>query len=999
MKHLRTTLYCTLIPFLFAPPAIGDSGVVNVFIATHSPSVAEYVINERNARGAAPSRQQQSRHARLLSQQHQLLSQQLAPLVVKEHSRLRVALSGFRATVRRADLPTLRNTQGVKSVTPLKHHTLANIDSVPWVQAPELWKTLGDGDDMTIAIIDSGIDYLHANFGGLGDPQAYADNDRAVIEDASFPTSKVIGGWDFAGPTYNSRIDDAPLPDPDPLDGHGHGSHVAGTAAGLGVDGYVGAGVARGAKLLAIKVFSDIGGSTDLVVDGIDMALDPNGDGAIDDRVDVINMSLGARFGLATDPSAIAASNAVQAGVIVVTSAGNNGDLAYVTGSPGVSPEVITVAASISGGRRQIALATDLDERPLMPALESASPARIGPSVQTMPLAVAYNADGDLSDACEPLAETFNGKAVIVARGGCLFPDKFTQVQAAGGAALILRNSSDDVNNLFIMGGIYPENIHIPGLMITSLDGDRLIEALAAADTAIRLSTSFSLPTGTHLDDVIASFSSQGPGAGRVGLKPDLAAPGRFTVSTQAGTGFAGVQRRGTSMAAPHVAGMAALLRQQYPTLEPRFIKALLMNSAQPSQQDGPGTDTPEPLTRQGIGVMRGADASRLTSLIEPASASFGYINPLVSKSARRVLTLHNLDNTPRRFRGSQDIATSLNGIDVTCPAEIEVDALGTADVRIELFADANALDNDDALLNRREASGWCVFSDERDTLRVGYVVGADGASNIHPTAHASSRFRQRAAHGPRGRAAPASKASDRALRTHKLPTTSAMRSSATGRSTLALTNSGPQKGIAHSFVLTGHAGDDRSNPIEAFGWRHTELFTQPVLEVAVALRDPWDNPSNYRFFLRLNTDNDPAAERTLFAVDWSRLGFDPGIIITGLDYLEDLNDVGTDNSVSHWIAENVDYNDRTIILPWFNAEQGPNALFKPHERRFDVTLIVLDRYGNASELSGTIDLDNPAANAQSTRTLTLGDEVATTSNQLWLFPTNPAPTQSLIIP
>ena len=951
---------------------------IKVFIEAEAPGVAEHVYLQRTTRSVFLSRQQQQAYAESLSRDQDVLARRIAPYVLTEHSRLRVALNGYRASVQRDSLAKLRSIPGVKSVTPIRHHTLANVDSVPWVQAPELWESLGDGKGITIAVIDTGIDYLHANFGGAGNTDDYANNDFATLEPGTFPTAKVIGGWDFAGPTYNSREDDEPLPDPDPLDGHGHGSHVSGTAAGLGVEGRIGPGVAKGASLLALKVFSDGGGSTDLTVDAIERALDPNGDGSMDDHVDVINMSLGARFGLPTDPSAVASSHAVRAGVIVVASGGNNGSLPYVTGSPGVSPDVITVAASISGGRRQIALATDLEDAPLMPAIEGAGPVRLTPDIWEGGIAVAASGeDSKPGTACEPLtnAGDVKGKAVMVMRGECLFPIKYQMVQAAGGAAIIVINTSDDVRNLFVMGGIYAEDISIPGLMITSTDGERLLNEIGIDEApVVRLSSGFVVPTPTDLDDVVASFSSQGPGASTAGFKPDLAAPGRYTVSTMAGSGIEGIQRRGTSMAAPHVAGMAALLRQQYPDLPPASIKALLQNSAEPSQQDGPGTESPEPLSRQGIGVMRGARASALTSRVEPAGVSFGYINPRTSKGAKRMVTLHNMAESDRVFAGRHEAATEMSGVTVECPDRIALDGLESVELAIKIDVDAAQLGTDDGRLSRREASGWCVLDDGRDTLRFGYVAGADGASHAILTDMSNP------------------------------PALAVAKGSGVTipRSTARLVNEGPHKAIAHSFVLINSDDPSRPGDIAAFGWRNATLFTQPVFELAVVLKNTWDSPFNKRYFLRLNTDGDEAVERTLYGVDWSRLGFDAGTMITGIDSVEDINDIGSDSNISHWMAEDIDYNDRVIILPFFNTQSGVNALFKPHERQIDVTLMVVDRYDNVSALSGTIDLDNPAASDQGTYVIAPGDGVdarAGQDGQLWLIPTNTDAHQSQILP
>jgi subtilisin family serine protease len=135
------------------------------------------------------------------------------------------------------------------------------------------------GRDIKVGIVDTGIDYTHADFGGTGTVTAYANNNPNIVEPVSFPTAKVVGGRDFAGSAYNAAAFGTanPLPDADPLDSSGHGTHVAGTAGGWGVlrDGgtyrgtfsasldfnqfSIGPGSAPEAKLYALKVFGDQG--------------------------------------------------------------------------------------------------------------------------------------------------------------------------------------------------------------------------------------------------------------------------------------------------------------------------------------------------------------------------------------------------------------------------------------------------------------------------------------------------------------------------------------------------------------------------------------------------------------------------------------------------------------------------------------------------------------------------------------------------------------------
>src|SRR5678815_524974 len=268
--------------------------------------------------------------------------------------------------------------------------------SVPFIKAASAWSATSgaSGDGIRIAVIDTGVDYLHANFGGPGTAAAYAANNRNILEPGTFPTAKVVGGMDFAGDAYTGA--NVPVPDPDPLDCNGHGSHVSGTATGLGVnaDGTtflgsydagtvfqsfsIGPGVAPRAQLYALRVFG-CAGSTGLTTRAINWAVDPNGDGDPSDHVDVINMSLGSNFGLSNDASATASSNASLAGVIVVTSAGNAGDTHYIVGSPATSSRAIAVANIVDFGIQQAT--TTVNSPPAIAGNKASLPATFNPLI------------------------------------------------------------------------------------------------------------------------------------------------------------------------------------------------------------------------------------------------------------------------------------------------------------------------------------------------------------------------------------------------------------------------------------------------------------------------------------------------------------------------------------------------------------------------------------------------------------------------------------------
>ena len=263
---------------------------------------------------------------------------------------------------------------GVAAVYPLIPKTPDNAKVNVLLNLPRLWQgvTRGGltGAGVKVAVIDTGIDYLHAMFGGPATATDYARNDTTLLGDVpNFPGIKVAGGYDFTGDTYDANpaslfYQPIPQPDPDPMDcyGFGHGTHVAGTLAGYGVRAGaawpgpydtsldptsfdLAPGVAPQATLYALKVFG-CSGSSDVVDAAVEWAVDPNQDGDFSDRMDVINLSLGASFGIAYDSTVVAVENAAKLGIIVVASAGNTGDAHYSTGSPSVADATLAVAAS-----------------------------------------------------------------------------------------------------------------------------------------------------------------------------------------------------------------------------------------------------------------------------------------------------------------------------------------------------------------------------------------------------------------------------------------------------------------------------------------------------------------------------------------------------------------------------------------------------------------------------------------------------------------------------
>src|SRR5205809_5301375 len=266
-------------------------------------------------------------------------------------AKLQHAINGIKVRATRDQLASMATLPGVVGIKPVLIYKPVNAVSVPFIAAPGVWggSPAFHGEHIKLAILDTGADYTHANFGGPGTVAAFNDafaNSTTPADPALFgpDAPKVKGGTDLVGDDYDASAVDAkgnpdlakrtPLPDPNPLDCNGHGSHVAGTAAGFGenADGStfhgpydantpkhsfrIGPGVAPLADVYAVRVFG-CAGSTNVVVEAIDWA--------VQHGMQIISMSLGADFGPEDTADAEASEHAAEAGPIVVAAAGNAG--------------------------------------------------------------------------------------------------------------------------------------------------------------------------------------------------------------------------------------------------------------------------------------------------------------------------------------------------------------------------------------------------------------------------------------------------------------------------------------------------------------------------------------------------------------------------------------------------------------------------------------------------------------------------------------------------
>jgi minor extracellular serine protease Vpr len=318
-RHIETSLKG------FTPAVAAAARLSRYYVVMDAPSVAQRVDRGRLPAGAEPQA-----HAAALASQTAAIAQarSLGGKIVFRYGTL---VNAFSAVLSPAAAKQLAARPDVASVQPVSIVKLDNSTSVPFIGAPKVWNKFGaKGQGMTLALVDTGIDYTHADFGGSGDPADYENNDPNVVEPGTFPTNKVIGGYDFVGSNYDvvdgDTSNDIPRPDFDPLDRDGHGTHTGGTCCGIGVPGTVGAGVAPKVKILAYKVW-DVGNSTDdVLVAAYERAVDPNQDGDTSDQADVLSFSGGVDYGTLNSVEAVAAQRVVDLGTVFVASAGNAGN-------------------------------------------------------------------------------------------------------------------------------------------------------------------------------------------------------------------------------------------------------------------------------------------------------------------------------------------------------------------------------------------------------------------------------------------------------------------------------------------------------------------------------------------------------------------------------------------------------------------------------------------------------------------------------------------------
>jgi len=724
-----------------ATPLGAKSGNLTAAVRLTDPSLAV-----ANAKGGMSKAEQQS-YVKQLKDKQSAVAAQVKGLGGTEVAQVTKALNALVVSVDRSKIAQIEALPNVASVRPVNDYQLDLSETVPYIGAAAAQAAGVTGAGVKVAILDSGLDYTHQDFGGPGTTAAYTAAYGTATADAKnksrdglFPTAKAAGGFDFVGEAWPN----GPLaPDDDPIDcsptvigcGGGHGTHVADIIGGTGPA----KGVAPGASFYPVKVCSSVSTSCSGValLQSVDFALDPNQDNDISDKVNVINLSLGSSYGQDEDDLSAALNNASRAGVVVVASAGNSADRPYITGSPSSATEVISVAQTQVPSARAFGLRIN-------------SPASIAgttfntETVGWAPIGSGFTGDvvfvgrGCPADGiapgspADPYLANPAGKVALIDRGACAVSLKVDRAAKAGAIGVLIGLVAPGPPVSFSFGG---GDTFVPTLIITQADSNKIKTALTAGSTVnVSVGPSVSIP----LVGSMVNTSSRGPSFSRNTIKPDIGAPGA-SVSAEVGTGTGETAFGGTSGAAPMVTGSAALLLQKYPGRSPAEIKAVLTNTGETNIQTNPALEPGAlaPITRIGGGevrVKRALDSSTAAwdSDASAGSLSFGYEAVATPKTSQRKVTVRNYSNSARTysinagFRYANDAASGAVSLDV--PSSINVGANSSATFNIKMKVDPSKLAVWTLNGGSRGGDGFRLQEFEFD----GYINITGGGDNVH---------------------------------------------------------------------------------------------------------------------------------------------------------------------------------------------------------------------------------------------------------------------------
>jgi len=709
--------------------------------------------------------------------------------------RVQHAYNGIALVVSPNAVSEIAQLPGVKAVHPMNpKYPNAAFSDIDFLRARGTapggpWTAGVHGESIKVADIDTGLDYVHANFDGNGDYSGVTDTNP----NGHFPNAKVPGGTDLVGDSYNAdptspAFQPVPHPDNNPFDCNGHGTATASLITGFGVNNngttYTGTydatnpaisalkispGFAPKALLYPVRVFG-CAGSTNVVTQAIDWA--------ITNHMDVINMSLGANEGFADDPDDVAATNAASVGILVCSAAGNAGDSYYIHSSPAAATGTLGVAATFNnqGGFIFDSNVTSnttggggVGTKYFSIKGSASAPIPAGGITGNVVYAVPNNANAPLTNAAQ-----VSGNICLIDRGVTTFTDKVTKAFNAGATAVIVDNATCNPNcSVPIVMSTAGQPV-IVDVMISKNDRDTINTAAGGFDSVTGLPTN---PVNVTINndsgaqnipalaagDTIPSYSSRGPRLPDSEIKPDIAAPAEVVGVAQPFTGSGVENFNGTSSATPHVAGFMALLRQLHPSWSVTELNALACNTATHDLFTDTTHTTQYGVGRIGAGridLTNAANANVVALNGNPGNSgavpslngvSFGVVETPVNStsSPTMYITLENRGTTDVTYNLTIQNDPALTGTSFSFPngSPVTVKAGNSKNIPVLFTATGSALRHARETsvastqlgLSRQwltEAAGYALFTptDGSPTLRVALYAAPKPVSAIHST-------------------------------------------------------------------------------------------------------------------------------------------------------------------------------------------------------------------------------------------------------------------------
>lgn len=564
--------------------------------------------------------------------------------------RMRHALNGMVAELTRAEADRVAQLDEVRFVEPYMEYKQATDVGPALIGAPALWNAAPSGfrgEGMVIGVIDSGINfgspafaavddsgYQHVNPLGAG---TYLGTCAPGGIDEGRCNDKLIGGYDFVCNAPGNQCGVADIrEEPGFGDTNSHGSHVASTAAGNAWTAtYRGhsvriSGVAPRANIIAYDAcYTQISTGRGLcpntsTVRSIDQAI-------ADGVVDVINYSIGGGSNPWGEATSLSFLNATDAGIYVAAAAGNDGPDSYT--SDHLEPWVATTAASqhgrgtfawvlsvsgpgnVPGDLQAIELTEGSGGTPFTTAVANGTPIRISAGIDTA------------NDGCAAFpANAFQGAVAVVRRGTCNFTDKVANAAAAGAVAVVIANNQATGLSPSVPGAT------VPAFVASQADSNALRDFAAANGNTSVGGIPFPSVILQNTPDQLADFSSRGPADTFDIIKPEITAPGVDILAVTAGTAISGFEQQvglisGTSMASPHHAGAAALVRQARPGWSVAEVKSALMMTAKQEVLKEDGV-TPADAHAMGSGRIQIDQAIRAGLVLNETTANYRAANP-----------------------------------------------------------------------------------------------------------------------------------------------------------------------------------------------------------------------------------------------------------------------------------------------------------------------------------------------------------------------------------